>query len=127
MIGEDKPAELITTSLVRAQLCERLGIEANLPDRQSDLFLAGLLSTLDALLDKPMDQVLSQLSVTDEIRTALTKGDNALGDTLRLAVSYDRADWERVAELAPRIALPTPVLPLAYRTAVEWVSKLNAA
>jgi c-di-GMP-related signal transduction protein len=127
MIGEDKPAELITTSLVRAQLCEQLGIEANLPDRQSDLFLAGLLSTLDALLDKPMAQVLSTLSVTDEIRTALTNGDNALGDTLKLAVSYDRADWDRVAELAPRISLPTPVLPMAYRNAVEWVAKLNAA
>lgn len=127
MIGDDKPAELITTSLVRAQLCEQLGIEANLPDRQSDLFLVGLLSTLDALLDRPMDQILSQLSITDEIRSALTGGDTALGDTLQLAVSYDRADWDRVAELVPRMALPAPVLPTAYRHAVEWVSSLAAA
>lgn len=126
MIGEDKPAELITTSLVRAQLCEQLGIEANLPDRQSDLFLAGLLSTLDALLDKPMGEILSQLAITDEIRSALSGGDTALGETLQLAVSYDRADWERVAQLAPRMALPAPVLPIAYRHAVEWVNTLNA-
>lgn len=126
MIGDDKPQELITTSLVRAQLCEQLGIEANLPDRHSDLFLAGLLSTLDALLDKPMDQILSQLSVTDEIREALTNGDNMVGGALQLAVSYDRGDWDRVAELVPRIALPAPVLPTAYRNAVDWVSKLRA-
>lgn len=126
MIGEDKPAELITTSLVRAQLCEQLGIEANLPDRQSDLFLAGLLSTLDALLDKPMGEILSQLAITDEIRSALSGGDTALSETLQLAVSYDRADWDRVAELAPRMALHTPALPVAYRHAVEWVNKLNA-
>ncbi len=125
MIGEDKPSELITTSLVRAQLCEQLGIEANLPDRHSDLFLAGLLSTLDALLDRPMTDILGQLSITEEIRVALTGGDSALGDTLRLAVSYDRADWDRVAELVPRMALPAPVLPTAYRSAVEWVSKLS--
>ena len=127
MIGDDKPTELITTSLVRAQLCEQLGIEGKLPGRHSDLFLAGLLSTLDALLDRPMDAILTQLSVTEEIRSALTGGGTPLGDTLQLAVSYDRADWDRVAELAPRFKMPAPVLPAAYRHAVEWVSKLSAA
>jgi len=124
LIGEDKPPELLTTSLVRAQFCEQLGAEGALPERQSDLFLVGLLSTLDALLDRPMEEILSQMSVTPEIREALLGGDNLLHDTLSLAISYDRADWQRVRSLAPRMAFPESGLPEAYRRAVEWVTRI---
>jgi EAL and modified HD-GYP domain-containing signal transduction protein len=126
LIGEDKPPELITTTLVRAQLCEQLGAEAALPERRADLFLVGLLSTLDAMLDRPMEEVLSQLAVSTEVREALLKGDNLLSDTLQLAISYDRGDWSRVHDLAPRIHYPEPSIPGAYRQAVEWVNKVTA-
>jgi EAL and modified HD-GYP domain-containing signal transduction protein len=68
LIGEDKPAELVTAPLVRAQLCEQLGAEASLPDTQADLFRVGLLSTLDAMLDRPMEEVLGQMSVSEDVR-----------------------------------------------------------
>ncbi len=127
LIGEDKPAELVTNTLVRAQLCEQLGAEAALPERQADLFLVGLLSTLDAMLDRPMAQVLEQLSVSNEVRHALLNGDNLLSDTLQLAISYDRGDWERVRSIAPRLAYPEPSMPEAYRHAVEWVNRITEA
>lgn len=127
MIGDDKPQELVTTSLVRGQFCEELGAIASLPDRQADLFLVGLLSTLEALLDRPIDQLLAQMSVSDEISHALRDGDNLLGDTLRLAIAYDRADWERVEILAGRAAIAEARLPEAYRRAVEWVTAVVAA
>jgi c-di-GMP-related signal transduction protein len=126
LIGEDKPAELLTTTLVRAQLCEQLGAEASLPERQADLFLVGLLSTLDAMLDRPMDQVLAQMSVSPEVQQALLTGDSLLSDTLQLAISYDRGDWEGVRRLAPRIAYPEVSIPEAYRHAVEWVGRITS-
>ncbi len=124
LIGEDKPVELVVTSLVRAQFCEELGAEGALPETVADLFLTGLLSTLDALLDRPLDQVLEQMAVSDDIRHALLGGDNHLADTLGLAVAYDRADWERVEVLARRIAFPESRVPEAYRRAVEWVYRI---
>jgi c-di-GMP-related signal transduction protein len=126
LIGEDKPLELVTTSLVRAQLCEELGTEAASPDRKSDLFLVGLLSTLDALLDQPMPAILERMSVTEEVRQALLGGDNLLGETLALAVAYDRGDWSRLPRLAPRIAFPERAIPNAYRRAVEWVTRIHS-
>ncbi len=122
LIGEDKPQELVTTSLVRAQFCEEIGALASLPDRQADLFLVGLLSTLDALLDRPIGQVLEQMSVSAEIAHALLEGDNLLGDTLRLAIAYDRADWPRVELLSGRTGITEGQLPEAYRRAVDWVT-----
>lgn len=126
LFGEDKPPELVRTTLLRAQLCEQLGAEAAHPERQADLFLVGLLSTLDAMLDRPMDEVLAPLSVSPEVREALLKGDNHLSDTLQLAISYDRGDWSRVHSIAPRIAYPEPSIPDAYRHAVDWVNKITA-
>jgi c-di-GMP-related signal transduction protein len=67
------------------------------------------------------------MAVSPELREALLKGDNLLGDTLQLAISYDRGDWHRVHALAPRIAYPEPAIPEAYRQAVEWVTGLNSA
>ena len=124
LIGEDKPQELVTTSLVRAQFCEELGVEGALPDTKADLFLTGLLSTLDALLDRPLAEVLEQMSVSDQIHEALLGGDNLLGDTLALAVAYDRGDWNRVGQLAQRIGFAEALIPVAYRRAVEWVTRI---
>lgn len=125
MIGEDKPPELITTSLVRAQFCEELGADGALPDTKADLFLTGLLSTLEALLDRPLAQTLEQMAISDSIHHALLGGDNTLGNTLALAVAYDRADWDRVGTLAKRIDYRERGVPEAYRRAVEWVTKIR--
>ncbi len=127
LIGEDKPQELVTTSLLRAQFCEEIGRAGSLPDRQADLFLVGLLSTLDALLDRPLEAILGQLAITPEITEALLGGDSLLGQTLALATAYDRADWKRVEQLAREIAFPEAALPEAYRRAVEWVTKTLAS
>jgi len=126
LIGEDKPQELVTTSLVRAQFCEELGVIASLSGRLGDLFLVGLLSTLDALLDRPLEQILNQMSVSEEISHALRGGDNLLRDMLSLAIAYDRADWEGVEALAGRTAIAETQLPEAYRRAVEWVAAIFA-
>lgn len=126
LIGDDKPPELVTTSLVRAQFCEELGNEMALPDRPADLFLIGLLSLLDAMLDRPLPDIVSAMSLSEEIRTALLGGDSLLSDVLQLAASYDRADWYRVTHLANRTAIPEPRIPDAYRRAVEWVTAIQS-
>ena len=125
LIGDDKPPELVTTSLVRAQFCEELGNEMALPDRPADLFLIGLLSLLDAMLDRPLPEIVSAMSLSEEIHTALLGGDSLLSEVLQLASSYDRADWYRVTHLANRTAIPEPRIPDAYRRAVEWVTAIQ--
>jgi EAL and modified HD-GYP domain-containing signal transduction protein len=127
LVGEDKPMELVTTSLVRAQFCEEIGVQSGLSAWASDLFLTGLFSTLDALLDRPLAQVLEQMSVAPEIRAALLSGEGRLGDVLATAVAYDRGDWERITALAGRLGVAEARLPEAYKRAMEWVGKIFAA
>ena len=57
-LSSGKPPELIRTALTRAYFCEDFSGPAGLGEKKSSLFLMGLLSVADALLDKPIAEVL---------------------------------------------------------------------
>ena len=102
----------------------RAGGGRRLRDLEHELAIC---ATLDALLDRPMDVILEQMAISQEIRDALVceesglVGATPLGQTLALAISYDRADWERVELLARATGIVESLLPGAYARAVAWV------
>lgn len=83
-----KPTELFKTSLVRARLCERLAMDLNAcpPDQA---FLVGLLSCLDAMLDRDMEDLLDTLSLSAHIKLALLDHEGPLGTLLDCAISQE--------------------------------------
>jgi len=70
-MGSDKPHELVLVPLPRARFCELLAEAGELRNRANDLFLMGLLSALDAIMDLPMSSVLADIPVQQEIKEAL--------------------------------------------------------
>ena len=71
-MGEDKPMELAASSLIRAQFCESLAPKMGMRDREHDLFLMGLFSMIDAIIDRPMAEILDELSISEDIKVALS-------------------------------------------------------
>jgi len=100
MIAEGKPAKLIRTALTRAYICEELARPLGLSRNSSELFLMGLLSTADGLLDRPMTQVLAELSLSAEIRTALSGAGGAFGNVYETLFAYEKADWNELSRIA---------------------------
>lgn len=88
---DDKPHELIALSLVRARMCECLAKEKGTVV-ESVAFTVGMLSTLDALLDRPLGELLDELPLTDEVRTALLEGAGPAGQYLQWAIACERMD-----------------------------------
>lgn len=121
---EDKPQELLVTGVVRGRFCElvcqRLGLKAV----GVDPFLVGLLSVLDALLDRPLSDLLEELPVAVEIKEALLERPTILGAVYKLAVNYERANWEEVSRLIEQLNLQEQELPLLYGQAVSWTDQL---
>jgi len=75
---DDKPVELFTTSLARAKFCELVG--AKIGDQSKDAyFTVGLFSTLDALMDNDLADLLSQMSFDEALKAALLEGKGNLG------------------------------------------------
>lgn len=84
---ENKPRELQREALTRAFFCEQLGARLA-PDEKDCFFTVGLLSVLDALMDQPMPQVLSELPLKEKLKVALNEGVGLPGRVLNLATCY---------------------------------------
>jgi len=88
-LAADKPPELVRLSLVRARFCELLAEEYQQADA-SELFLLGLFSLLDALLDAPMAQMMEKLPLSDGIKEALTLRQGPLVPFLDAVMAYEQ-------------------------------------
>ena len=77
-ISDDKPRELVLLPLIRARFCELLAPLARCPGSANDLFLLGLLSAMDAVLDMELADILKEINVREEIRDALLGATNPL-------------------------------------------------
>jgi len=93
-LGE-KPRDLIITGVVRARMCEELADVLRLPHK-SHFFLVGLFSVLDAILDRPIQDVVTSLPLSPEINAALTRFEGALGKVLECVIAYEKQDWANV-------------------------------
>jgi len=121
-MGFDKPQELLTVSLIRARFCEMLAPRAGLQERSSDLFMTGLFSVIDALIDQPMHVVLTELPLDNDIKQALLGRDNILRDVFGLVLSYERAAWTATSTYAQKLRVNEGELPEIFFDSVNWAS-----
>ena len=88
----DKPAELVNQSLIRARMCQILAEESSVGEPNS-YFLAGLFSTLDALLDMPMEEIIKNMPVIDEVKRALLNSGGDINEILQQTLNYEKGNW----------------------------------
>ncbi len=118
-MGKGKPPELIRTALTRAYFCEEISSAANLGEKKSSLFLMGLLSITDALLDKPIEEVLKSLPAAEEVKTALIGGENRLRDVYDLLLALERAEWSSLSTRVGRLGCNEETIPDSYEAALQ--------
>lgn len=118
---DDKPKELINSSLVRAKMCELLAVE--LVYEKGSAFTVGLFSMLDVLMDQPLQDLLDKLPLADEISEALIGYNGNLGKLLAMVVAYERNDWEELEKVA---IVPVCILRKAYIESIEWSSEITS-
>ena len=123
-LGRDKPGELLKISIIRARFAEVLAKEIGLSRKSSSYFLAGMFSTIDALLDQPMDVVLDSLPVSEEIRKVLLGEENPLLDLYRFTITYEKGEWGELAELSEKLGLNDSDVPRLFLQSVRWAYKV---
>lgn len=124
-LAQDKPQELVVNSMIRASFCESLGDVAGMRIKD-DLFLMGMFSMIDAILDQPLPEALEHLPLSDEVKASLLgQQSDRYQMILQLAVSFEKAEWKRFQSLARRIGLPERRAAQLYRDAVQWVDRLQ--
>jgi EAL and modified HD-GYP domain-containing signal transduction protein len=79
---------------------------------------------MDAILDRPMDAVISQLPLTNTCKDALCGGSTALGRLLQLAISCERGSWHEVTSSAEELGMEEDTIWDAFRDACRWSSAI---
>ena len=116
---DQRPHALRSTALVRARTCELI-----LAPYDSEVaahgFTAGLFSVLDAIMQTPMEEILAELPLADEIALAIISHEGVAGKALAKAIAFERGEFD-----SPLLAgHGRPALTIAYTDAVRWADTM---
>ena len=120
----DKPNELMRLSLLRAKFAENLAPVFSMAMRSQELFLTGLFSILDIILDCSMEEALSMVRVSGKIRTALLEHTGSLAEVLHFIVKYESAEWQEVSRQLVLKNIEIPDVSHAWVSSLQWYAKL---
>lgn len=93
MLAQNKPPELVRMAMVRGRFCERFAP----PREEEDFFLSGLFSLIDAMLDRRMESLVHELPISNQCRTALLGGQNAIADSIRICRMCEQAEFQQIS------------------------------
>lgn len=123
-LGEDKPGEITRLSLIRAKFAENLAPAFEMAIHSSGLFLMGLFSLLDVILEMPMARAVQEIYVDERIRAALVESAGMFGQVLLLILDYERADWKSASYTMVMNNVSIDKVNNAYLEALAWYKKI---
>jgi c-di-GMP-related signal transduction protein len=121
--GQDKPSDLVLSALVRGRFCELLA--PNIAHGASDLFLLGLLSLIDALLEMPMAEVLERISLDKATKAVLLGKPSPLRPVYQLMLAHESGEWEAAAELSRSLSVDSEEAAGYYWQAQQWAREVS--
>ena len=121
--GQNKSSELVLSALVRARFCELLSPKIQSGD--ADLFLLGLLSMMDSILEVSMAEVLDSVPIDQETKAVLLGGGSRLRPLYQLMLAQESGDWQRAAELAKSLNLREGDVAEIYWQAMQWARQVS--
>ncbi|MFZ0868602.1 MAG: HDOD domain-containing protein [Candidatus Sulfotelmatobacter sp.] len=122
--GQDKSSDLVLAALVRARFCELLSPKIQHGD--SDLFLMGMLSLMDTILEIPMRQVLDNVPIDQECKAVLLGATSRLRPFYQLMLAQESGEWAAVRELSTQIQLSEGDVSAAYWQAMQWARQVSS-
>ncbi len=116
---------LLKNALVRARLVELLGREKISGPDQDGLFLVGILSLLDVLLNTPMETALANFHLPQPVSQALLQRDGIYAPYLDLAIACEEFDQEQIEALATACGLSAAKVNAAHVDALVWAEEVE--
>lgn len=123
-LAADRPSEVTRLSLIRAQFAENLAGAFELGVFQQSLFITGLFSLLDVILEQPMAVAIQDVAVNQRVHDALVNKSGMLYPVMELIYAYEKADWDTVTILMIRSNIDVETVSTAFVNALKWYQKL---
>ena len=120
----DRPSEITRLSLLRAKFAENIAPYFEKALFSGELFLMGLFSVLDIILDKPMEEALSMVRVSKEIHDTLVERRGEFAPVLEFIENYENANFQAVSRQLMLLGIKDDDIYNAYVDALSWFSKM---
>lgn len=122
----DKPNEITRLSLLRAKFAEKLADYFGLAAYSPELFLLGLFSVLNLILETPMEEALKMVKVSKKIRDALIDRKGELAPVLDFITRYENADWQEISRIMILEEIDIDQVYGSYLETLKWYRELFA-
>ena len=92
--NDDCPAGYLEAALQRARMSELIGAHYHCSAQEA--YITGLLSTLDAVFNAPIEDLIAPLPIDIRFKRALLQREGALGAVLDSVLAYESGVWNGV-------------------------------
>ncbi len=116
----DKPSEITRLSLLRARFAENLADVFGMKMQSEELFLMGLFSVLDVILEKPMKEALEMIQLSKSINNALVLHEGPLAPVLDFMIKYESGDWPEIDRIMLLKEMDSDKVFKAYEDSLVW-------
>ncbi len=117
----DNASEYPYLSAIRGKFLENVSANHDITALNPEsLFLLGLFSLLDAMLETPMPEIVEHLPMDEELKQALCKEENEYSPWLQLSQCFETGDWDRLDALTRQLELNPIVVASSYGEALVW-------
>lgn len=119
-LAMEKPTELVRLSLVRAKFCELLAQHSILSAYDLEIFMVGLFSFMDTMLDAEMHVIMDKLPVSDAVKDALVHRSGMYSPFIEAIIAYERRQDQQFLEVISDLSIPSQKVPELYLEAVKY-------
>lgn len=116
---------IMKISFLRANFAMALSDHiCDFPILRSEAYMMGMFSTLQFMINAPVDEILAEIPVAQEIKEALTDKTGVCGTLYKLILSYENAEWKNVKSYSDELCLPSGLLAQTYMDCVDAVNEI---
>lgn len=122
----DKNPEIYALALNRGKMLEEMVNENQIKDASADsMFLFGLLSLLDSMLDTPMGELVNQLPLPEPIKAGYIDQSSRYYRYLKFLEALERSMPQVFEQSCRDLGFIPMQVATAYLRSIVWANKMN--
>ncbi len=123
--GDSFPNPLLQLAAMRGKTMELLAAKKRDRELEDNAFMTGIMSLMDTLLGMPIAEILSSISVNEEVKSALVERAGNLGKLLTLVENLERGNLTDIEScLASCTYISLHDVSLAQAQALQWSNSI---
>jgi c-di-GMP-related signal transduction protein len=118
------PDEAVKMCFTRAKASELIALNMGKGLESSSYFLVGMFSLMDTLMKQPIEKILKQLPLEEEIKETILGHKTLYSDVYDLVVGLERAQWDEIDRLTEIMGIEKQKLFHLYKESMIWTKEV---